>query len=97
MSTVRIPTSDTSDLEKINIRVFNSLFKVLLGAASIDSTFFVSQTNIQYFNDFVNYMIQHFEENIDKNLKKIIASLLKDLFIDLSGIHDLTPFGKKST
>ena len=90
MSTVRIPTSDTSDLDKMNIRIFNTMFKVFQGAASIDSTFFVSQTNIQYFNDFINYMIQHFEENIDKNLRRVITFIMKDLFIDLSGLQDLT-------
>ena len=96
MSSVRIPNSDTSDLDKINMRIFISMFKVLQGTASIDATFFVSPTNIQYFNDIIAYIIQHFEESVDKNLKRIITVLLKDLFIDLSGLQDLSQFGKRS-
>lgn len=96
MSSVKIPTSDLSDIDKVSIKIFTSIFKTLQNATAIDSTFFVSVINLNYLIDFVNYMVQHFEEGIDKNIKRIISAILKDLFVDLNGLSNLPMISKKT-
>lgn len=86
MNTVKIPESDTSDIDKNNIRIFHAIFKVLVTAAEINSSFMVSERNVPYFASFFKYLVQHFESNIDKSTKKTLANLFKALLLDFSGL-----------
>jgi len=45
MSTVKIPDSDTSDMEKNNIKIFHMFFKIFLTASEIHPVFLVSVKN----------------------------------------------------
>jgi hypothetical protein len=52
----------------------------------VDSTFLFSENNLPNFNNVVALIIAHFERNIDKTTQKYLASLLRDMFIDFSGL-----------
>ena len=101
MNSVKIPENDTSDIEKNHIRIFQTFFRIILTSVEINCGFLVSQRNSPYFGSFIKYMISHFELNIDKNIKKSIANILKNLVIDFSGLSaspaNLALFGKKAS
>lgn len=60
MNAVKVPESDTSDIEKNNIRIFQGFFKILQTAVDINSNFLVSQRNSPYLETLIKYLIQHF-------------------------------------
>jgi hypothetical protein len=97
MSGVKIPVSDMSDIDKGNIKIFSSIFKTLQTASSIDASFFYSPLNQQYFIDFVNYLATHFEENVDKNIKRLISIIMRDIFMDLNGMSNLPQYAKRQS
>lgn len=66
--------------------MFGSYFRLILTAIEIDSTFLFSNKNAGFFNNFMGYMMQHLDTNIDANTKKTILHILKELFIDFSGL-----------
>jgi hypothetical protein len=86
MSQIPIPTSDLSDIDKVNNKSFFIYFKLIYTSIEIDSTFLFSNKNHPYFNDFLKYLIAHFETNVDRNCKKVLAHIFKDMFIDFSGL-----------
>eukprot|EP00347_Sterkiella_histriomuscorum_P020494 403337586 len=98
MSSVKIPESDLSDIDKNNNKVFAGFFRIILTSVEIDSTFLFSQVNAPYFNNFLSYAILHLETNIEKTTKKTVLTILKELFIDFSGLtqQQLAQFGRKS-
>ena len=46
MNAVKVPDSDTSDIDKMNIRIFSAFFKIILTAAELNPGFLVSQKNL---------------------------------------------------
>ena len=98
MSAVKIPESDLSDIDKNNNKVFAGFFRIVLTSVEIDSTFLFSVVNAPYFNNFLSYAILHLETNIERTTKKTVLTILKELFIDFSGLtqQQLAQFGRKT-
>ena len=86
MSSVDIPISDTSDIDKNNIKTLATFFKLIHTAVNVDPTFLFSTLNLPFFLDFLKYLMAHFEQNVDKPTKKAIAVILKEMFVDFSGL-----------
>lgn len=86
ITTINIPTSDVSDIDKINIKVFYSFFKLIESAIEVDASFLFSERNIPSFLDFLKYLIAHFENNIDKATKKMLTYIFKEMVIEFSGL-----------
>ncbi|CDW81505.1 exportin-t [Stylonychia lemnae] len=96
MGIAKIPQSDTSDIEKNVIRIFAGFFKLLQTSVEINPQFIYSGTNQSFFEGLISYMVTHYENNIDRNTKKTILSIFKELIIELSGLqkNTLTILGK---
>lgn len=86
MSSVKIPESDTSDIEKNNIKIFGLIFKVFLTAAEINPLYLVTPGNLSLFPSFLQSLSLHLERSVDKVLKKTLANLIKTLFFHFSGL-----------
>jgi hypothetical protein len=56
MNPVKVPESDTSDVDKINVRIFSAFFKIILTAAEFNPSFLISEKNLQYFSSFLKYL-----------------------------------------
>jgi hypothetical protein len=86
MNCVPIPSANTSDVDKVQVKIFSHYFKLLLSIAEVDSSILCSQNNLPIFNDVINFLANHFERNIDKSTKKGISAIFRELFIDFSGL-----------
>jgi hypothetical protein len=86
MGEVKVPESDTSDIEKNNIKIFNLMFKVLHTASEINCMYLVSPANVAVFPGFLQGLSMHLERSVDKAVKKTIANILKTLFFHFSGL-----------
>lgn len=58
----------------------------MITCLEMNSAFLVSQTNMPMFKTVVDFMVAHFERNVDKACKKYIATAFKDMFVDYSGL-----------
>ena len=71
----------------------------MITSIETNSTYLVSSRNLPIFKNTIDLLVAHFDRNVDKTCKKHIALILKDLFIDYSGLYQTTDsvnaFGKK--
>lgn len=59
----------------------------MITGVEINPTFLVSPKNNTMFKNVIDFLVAHFERNVDKTCKKHISLLFKDLFIDFSGLY----------
>ena len=86
MALVPIPTTDTSDLDKNNLRVFTAFFKLVSTCVEVDAGFLVSDKNKAYFQEFLRCLQAHFDQNADRLIKKTVVYILKDMLLDFTGL-----------
>ena len=94
ISAIPVPTENTSEIQKIQIKVVNEFLR-LMNRVCTDYTpaLFVQAKNLPSFNQFILLIFDHLDRGFDPTAKKIIVTLLRSLQINLNGIqHSLVSF-----
>jgi hypothetical protein len=93
-----VPVQDTSDIEKIQIRVTRSFFLLLSKAFNdFNCALLLSPKNFLVIEPFIASVFDHQLRGIDQTSKKIISTMMRALQIGFNGLsnHSLLFLTKK--
>ena len=86
-----MPVSNTSEIEKLQIKVLNEFMRLLNKiTGDYTSSIFLTQKNFPYLQNLIDLAMQLMEKGIDQTIKKLTLVLLKQLQISLNGIQPQT-------
>lgn len=88
VSQIPVPRTNTSEMEKVQIKVVHEFYKVFQKACSeYTAAFLLSPRNLKHLNDFLMMTLNHLREGYDQNTKKLICVLLRALQAQFNDIH----------